>query len=280
LANWVEFFGLYDDVNVTKIALTDPELEMLIVGYLAKSVVADTPEVIYVENEATHRMLLTNTVNGKILEFYYKAKENLLIQKIKTDDGTKQTIDYCFYNPDAQLSSRLESQIQLAETHETIVENPALYYSPEQLKASVDSDELEVAGQEMSFLFYEESLPDETSTSCAVYSTLDIPTLLDNELLVVARSAAENGASMFLSIVGMEVTMLYNKVYVQTPESDFDLDMATTSHAVTVDKEFFHTSRWVVFIENDKVVDVVVIKSEQSNLTSDIPEPDPDAGYQ
>ena len=230
--------------------------------------------------ESSHRLDFLQ--DGQVaLQLYYDAPLNLLSAVQPTPQGSgAQVIRYQFYAPDAaslqQILQAQSSQLYQDPTAHLV------FRSPEELKASIDPEELTQQGEEVGFEFYEGGLPQDGGSACRIYTHREVPALPEGKALILARTTDKTGTPIAVSIVGMEVTSLYTKVLVSQAAAELGSELegvdAATSCAILVDTASLDENKWVVFVNDEgEAMDVIDLLQQRVSQQNAQPTPIPTA---
>jgi hypothetical protein len=202
-------------------------------------------------------------VEEPVLSFYYYKSENLLTRAIHRFDEKKQVeyIDYEFYTPYGDLGKVAEGYRKQAKEPEN--KKVGLSLNPAQLKASVEPEELEESlgfdGCIEDIEFYHGELPEDKGTACKMYDSEDIPTLEDDEVILVAKKASTTGEPMDLIISTVEYNSNYTIVHVTEPNEELQQELGVeTDNAILLKKTDIDPAKYIVFVDEDKNVVYVV----------------------
>ncbi len=210
-----------------------------------------------------------------VLSFYYDQSGDLLTRverRVDEKDG-KEYIDYKFYTPNGDLLSiateyRLSARIPSKKT-------AGISLNQKQLIASVQKEELEERMQysndeyeqaegiqegEINFEIYSDSLPFDEGTTSKLYDVDDIPTLSDDQVVIMARIAGTTGEPQDLIINFLEFNTYYTIVLVSYPNEELQAELGiTTQNAILVNIDDIDPNKYIVFVDDEgEVVNVVV----------------------
>ncbi len=199
--------------------------------------------------------------DGKSVSFYYVEQSNLLIFPSRTAEKKGDVLRYLYFTPADDLNTLLDAYQKTATMMEETTVEP--FRNMEELKASIDSEELAEEGTELDFEFFDGTLPANSGTACQVYTAKDDSAVPVDTYLVTAYSKDSAGKQVKLSIVGFEANTNYTKFIVSPPDEALDsVDAgqdAPNSSAVTVKQEAIDPGKWIVFLDGDgKIYDVIL----------------------
>lgn len=199
--------------------------------------------------------------NGNTASFYYMEQNNLLIYPDRKKGKNGDTLTYLYFSPDAKLGGLISAQRQLSKLKQDNAVKP--FRNMEELKSSIDADELAEQGTELDFEFFDGSTPDNTGTACRIYTSAECAAVPQDSYLIATYGKSKSGQQEKLSIQGMETNTNYTKVIVSEPDSALDSvdtgDSLPDSFAITVKKDAIDPGKWIVFVDSDNnVLDVIL----------------------
>jgi hypothetical protein len=205
--------------------------------------------------------IVFSDTSGKSYSFFYMSQRNLLIYPKREGKKGGETLRYFYYSPDKELISLIQGQIQYAKMKESNSVKP--FRNMEELKASIDPDELAEEGTELSFEFFTDTTPENTGTACHIYTNAECDAVAKDCYLVTAYSKSKGGKQEKLSIVGMEVNSNYTKIILTQADDALDSvetgESAPESFAASIQKEEVDPAKWIVFVDGDNnIIDVIL----------------------
>ncbi len=205
-------------------------------------------------------MVFTNGDN-KTYSFYYAQQNNLLIFPSLTQEKKGDVLRYLYFTPAEDLKTLLDAYEQTATMMEETAVEP--FRNMEELKASIDSEELAEEGTELDFEYFDGTLPANSGTACQMYTSKDDSAVPVDSYLITAYNKDSAGKQVKLSIVGLEANTNYTKFFVSPPDEALDsVDAgqdAPNSSAVTVKRDAVDPDKWIVFLDGDgKIYDVIL----------------------
>lgn len=199
---------------------------------------------------------------GTESSFYYVFQDHLLIYPEIKKNKDRETLRYLFYSDDGTLASLLQGQMEHARLKQQ--NNVKPFRSMEELKASIDPEELSEEGKELNFEFYAETTPPNTGTACSAYTFKAFSSLPNDSILVTTYGKTKTGEQMKLSVVGLEANSYYTRIIVQEPDEALDsVDTgdgdSPESHAILIQKSAIDLKNWIVFVDTDgNILDVII----------------------
>lgn len=198
---------------------------------------------------------------GGALSFYYISQNNLLVYPDLKKDKNGDTLQYLYFTVDAKLAGLIQGQQQNAKLkQENVVKT---FRNMEELKSSIDPDELAEEGTELGFEFYTQATPANTGTACCIYTSTQFSALPPDSFIITAYGKTKTGMQQKLNILGMEANSYYTKVLVAEPDDALDSvdtgQAVPESYAATVKKNAIDRNKWIVFVDADNtILDVIV----------------------
>jgi hypothetical protein len=215
---------------------------------------------------------------GNIVSFYYAAKDNYLIYPDKKTDKSGETIEYIYFTPDAKFAGLISAQKKNSSLKQSDEVKP--FRSMEELKASIDTDDLAEAGTDLDFEFFTDNPPANSGTACRIYTSAEFPSVPQDSYLITAYSKSKTGQQEKLSISAIKANSNYTIITVEQPDDTLDsvdagADVPET-FAVTVKKDAIDPVKWLVFVDNDgNILDVILPEDIASVTSSAQPEASP-----
>jgi hypothetical protein len=198
--------------------------------------------------------------SGETVSFLYMIQDNMLVypEKAASEDG--ETLEYRYFTGGEGLAGLLQGRQQYAAMMQDISVKP--FRNMEELKSSIDPDELAEAGTEIDFEFFAESTPENAGTACRIYTSADCAAVPQDSYLITAYGKTETGEQEELWIQGMTTNDCYTKIIVTEPDEaleSVDTGDMPDSHAITVKKDAVDPSKWIVFVDADNnVLDIIL----------------------
>lgn len=229
---------------------------------LSKSTAAQKPQdkQFSPELRSDCEIIFTNG-KGETVSFFYVIQGNLLICPVRTKNKDAETLEYLYFTPGDALGSLIQGQQQSAKLMQD--NTPQLSRNLEELKSSVDPDELAEEGAELDFEFYTDETPDNAGTACRVYSSAEFTAVPQDSYLIAVYGKTKTGEQEKLSIQGMEANSNYTKILVAEPDASLDSvdtgDALPDAYAILVKKETIDKNKWIVFVDADNnIFDIIL----------------------
>jgi hypothetical protein len=198
--------------------------------------------------------------DGKSLLLYYSTEKNLLIYQQRKPTKQGDEITYQYLTADNTLAGLISVQKQNAKLKLSTEVKP--FRNMEELKSSIDPNELAESGTELDFEFYDNATPDFKGTSCRIYDSAAFSSVPQDSLLITAYGKSKTGEQVKLSITGIDTNSNYTIVSVSEPDAALDsVDTTNTpvDNAATVKKSAIDPGKWIVFLnENNVILDVIL----------------------
>ncbi len=214
------------------------------------------------------------------LSLYVSAKHGLVVwlETIATKKGDELHAHY--YAAPEGLSDQMADLRKGAKLLQDTEVKP--FRSIEELKASIDADDLDEESEELDFEFYDGIAPEYKGTSCRLYDTSSAAALTWDTVLITAYGKSKTGEQVKLSITGLEANPYYTKVLVSQPDEaldSVDTGDAPTANAALVRRSAVNWDKWMVFVDEDgNLLDVIVPEDVLAPLPAGYsPEPAPTA---
>ncbi len=193
---------------------------------------------------------------------YYVEQDRLLIYPMLTKGKDRDTLRYQYYADIGTLAELLKGQSQNAMLKQDDITKP--FRNLEELKASIDADELAEEGDELSFEFYTDPTPPNAGTASCAYTFKAYAPLPNDSILITTFGKTKTGEQLKLSVVGMEANSTYTKIIVQEPDEALDsVDTgdgdSPESYAILFQKSAIDLNKWIVFVDEDgNILDVII----------------------
>lgn len=193
--------------------------------------------------------------------FYFMSQGNLLIYPDRKTGKNGDTLTYRYYTPDQKLGELISSQRQLARLKQENAVTP--FRNMEELKSSIDPDELSEEGAELDFEFFSGAAPANSGTACRIYTTAEFPAVPADSYLITAYGKTKSGQQEKLSIDGMEANTNYTKIIVSEPDAALESvdtgEEAPEAFAAVVKKDAIDPKKWIVFVDDaNNILDVIL----------------------
>ena len=208
--------------------------------------------------------------NGKTnFSLYYVKQGNLLVfpSRVKGSNGKADTLRYLYFTPDDTLNALLDGHKRKATLVQSETAEP--FRNMEELKSSIDPDELAEEGVELDFEFFDGELPANSGTACKIYTAADDGAIPADSYLVTAYSKDAEGKQVKLSIEGFDANANYTMFYVSPPDEaleSVDAGDEPNASAVTVKKDAIDPGKWIVFLDDSgQIYDVILPEDFISN---------------
>lgn len=231
-----------------------------LLGLMQASRPAKAPDGQYTPELRSDCEIVFTDSKGNAFSVYYAAKDNYLIYPERKADKSGETIEYLYFTPDTKLASLIDGQKQNAALQQSDEVKP--FRSMEELKSSIDPDELAEAGTDIDFEFFTDATPENTGTACRVYTSGEFPAIPQDSYLITAYGKAKNGQQEKLSVTAISANSNYTKITVEPPDDTADsVDSGDTppSYAVTVKKDAVDPGKWIVFVDDSgNILDVIL----------------------
>lgn len=219
-------------------------------------------------------------VLGEGLSLYVSAGRSLVVWLEKNTTKKGDELHAHYYAAAEGLSDQLADLRKGATLQQDTKVKP--FRSIEELKASIDADDLNEESEELDFEFYDGAAPDYKGTSCRLYDTSSAASLAWDTVLITAYGKSKTGEQVKLSITGLEANPYYTKVLVSQPDDaldSVDTGDTPTANAALVRRGAVEWGKWMVFLDEDgNLLDVIVPEDVLSPLPAGYsPEPAPTA---
>lgn len=191
----------------------------------------------------------------------YVSAERKLVVWLDAQQKQKETVLQARYY---QASDDLLAQLTKLHESATLQQDATVqpFRSQEELKASIDADDLAEDAKELDFDFYANPLPDYKGTSCRAYDSVSDTAVPAGSVLITAYGKNQTGQQIALPITGLEANPFYTKVLVTQPDDALDSVQPTdgpSSSAILINSAVLDYGKWIVFIDEDgNVLDVIV----------------------
>ena len=252
---------------------------------LAASAPAKKPEAAQYSPEVLSDCeLLITDGNGDSCSLYYIAQDKLIVYPQMTKGKDGETLEYQYFATDEALGNLMQGQRQHAKLTRENKTKP--FRNMEELKASIDSEELMEEGTELDFEFFTEKVPDNAGTACMIYTSANFAALPEDSVLITAYGKSKTGEQQKLNILGVEANSYYTKIIVAEPDEALESvetgDDTPEAFAATMKKSALDTTKWIVFVDDgNSILDVIVtdeidgIKEGGSQTPTGTAEPGP-----
>lgn len=239
----------------------DKALINQMIGILQASKPVSAPAGQYTpELKSDYEMVFADST-GKTVSVYYAVKDNYLIYPDRKTDKSGETLEYRYFTPDAKLSGLIAGQKQNSALKQSNDVKP--FRSMEELKSSIDPDELAEEGTALDFEFFSDATPENTGTACRIYTGAEFPSIPQGSYLVTAYGKSKTGQQEKLSITSIKANTNYTIISVELPDDSLDsVDTGADvpqSYAATVKISAIDPAKWIVFVDGDNnILDVIL----------------------
>ena len=191
---------------------------------------------------------------------YVSAEHKLVVWLDARQNKEETVLQARYYQASDDLLAQLAKLQESATLQQDVTVKP--FRSQEELKASIDTDDLAEDSDELDFDFYASPLPEYTGTSCRAYDSASDTAIPAGMVLVAAYGKNQTGQQIALPITGLEANAYYTKVLVTQPDDALDSVQPTdgpSSSAILINSAALDYGKWIVFVDEDgKVLDVIV----------------------
>lgn len=193
-------------------------------------------------------------------QLYVCAGRNLVVWLETRTSKAGTLLQAHYYGESAQLSAQMTELRKSAALQQDETVQP--FRSQEELKASIDTDDLAQDSNELDFDFYADALPDYKGTSCRAYDSASYAAVPADSALITAYGKSKTGDQVALPITGLEANPYYTKVLVSQPDDALDSVQPTDaplSNAILVKRSALDMNKWIVFVDDSgNILDVIV----------------------
>ncbi len=205
------------------------------------------------------------------LSLYVSAGRGVVVWLEKNSTRKGDELHAHYYAAAEGLSDLLSALREGATLQQDTKVKP--FRSIEELKASIDADDLNEESEELDFEFYDGTAPDYKGTSCRLYDTSSAAALTWDTVLITAYGKSKTGEQVKLSITGLEANPYYTKVLVSQPDDaldSVDTGDTPTANAALVRRSAVEWGKWMVFVDEDgNLLDVIVPEDVLAPLPAD-----------
>lgn len=194
------------------------------------------------------------------VQLYVSAERKLVVWLDARKDAKETVLQARYYQANDDLLAQLAKLHESATLQQDATVQP--FRSQEELKSSIDADDLAEASNELDFDFYADPLPDYKGTSCRAYDNASDAAVPAGSVLIAAYGKNPTGQQVALPITGLEANPYYTKVLVTQPDDALDSVQPTdgpSSSAILVNSAVLDYGKWIVFVDEDgNILDVIV----------------------
>lgn len=203
--------------------------------------------------------LVFTAANGGTFTLLYIIQSNMLIYPERKQGEEGNTLEYRYYTGGEKLAGLIQGRQQYAAMMQDISVKP--FRNMDELKSSIDPEELAEEGEELDFEFFTENTPT-AGTACRIYTSAECAALPQDSYLITAYGKNDAGEQVELWILGMEANACYTKVIVSEPDEallSVDTGDAPDSYAIAVKKDAIDPLKWIVFVDaENNVLDIIL----------------------
>lgn len=182
------------------------------------------------------------------LGLFYSSAINLLVNVTRETKDDVDVIRYEFFIPQGDVLSALTAQREFAVT--PVKRQADIFRNPQEVKLSIEPEELQNPMDEVEFEFYTAELPPEEGTACQLYTNQDIPGLAADQYVIMARSATNVGEAQDLQIQGLYSNQYYTVCYVEFPDNELAQELGIKiPNAIVIKASAIDPEKYIVFVD-------------------------------
>lgn len=193
-------------------------------------------------------------------QLYVSTERKLVVWLDARKSSKEMVLQAHYYQANDDLLTQLVKLHGGAALQQDATVQP--FRSQEELKTSIDTDDLAEDSNELDFDFYADPLPQYQGTSCRAYDSVSDTAVPAGSVLIAAYGKNQTGQQISLPITGLEANPFYTKVLVTQPDDALDSVQATdgpSSSAILVNSAILDYGKWIVFVDEDgNILDVIV----------------------